>query len=69
MTRISRISNPRATLCAVVLLTAVMLALGAFSAGPADPLSAGVPLAGETATVAPCPDTSAPPSITAHGGR
>ena len=74
MTRISRISNPRATLCAVALLTAVMLTLGAFSA---DPASAAVPLAGETAAAAaecqpaaalPCPyaisDGSAAP-----GGR
>ena len=61
MTRISRISTPRATLFAIALLTVVMLTFGAFSAE--EPASAGA-LAGEPAAAAgecqppmarPCP--------------
>lgn len=67
MTRISRISTPRATLFAFALITVVMLTFGAFSAEEAA--GAGAPagvsvLAGEPATnvgecerpvVPPCP--------------
>ena len=67
MTRISRISTPRATLFAIALLTVVMLTFGAFSAeeaaGAGAPGRVGV-LAGEAAATAgecqppvasPCP--------------
>ena len=67
MTRISRISNPRATLCAVVLLTAVMLAFGAFSAN--EP-TAYMPLAGDSpAAAAECRPVAAPPCPHDVGGR
>ena len=63
MTRISRISTPRATLFAIALLTVVMLTFGSFSAEEAA--SVGV-LAGEAAATtgecqppmaSPCPHT------------
>lgn len=67
MTRISRISTPRATLFAIALITVVMLTFGAFSAeeaaGAGAPGGVGV-LAGEPAATAgesqppkasPCP--------------
>ena len=53
MTRISRISTPRATLFAIALITVVMLTFGAFSAEEAAGTNApgGVSaLAGEPAT-------------------
>ena len=53
MTRISRISTPRATLFAIALITVVMLTFGAFSAeetaGTSAPGGVSV-LAGEPAT-------------------
>ena len=65
MTRISRISTPRATLFAIALITVVMLTFGAFSAEEAARAGAGVStLAGEPETtpgecqpplVPPCP--------------
>lgn len=65
MTRISRISTPRATLFAIALITVVMLTFGAFSAeetaGAGAPVGVGV-LAGEPAAdatiVLPCPLTA-----------
>ena len=59
MTRISRISTPRATLFAIALLTVVMLTFGAFSAEEAA--SAGV-VAGEApATAGECQPPLASP--------
>ena len=61
MTRISRFSNPRATLLAVALLTAVMLVFGAFSAeatreaGVAGQAAADASTCQRT-TQAPCPE-------------
>lgn len=66
MIRISRISNPRATLTAIALLTVVMLTIGAFSA---EETVAGAVLAGESVSTAgpcqrapehPCPHTAIP---------
>ena len=71
MTRISRISTPRATLFAIALITVVMLTFGAFSAEEAAGAGAHGDvsvLAGAPATnvgeceppiVPPCPKTAA----------
>ena len=66
MTRISRISTPRATLFAIALITVVMLTFGAFSAEE----TAGVNvLVGEPATNAGDPlAPMAPPCPSAQGG-
>ncbi|MCY3812404.1 MAG: hypothetical protein OXH15_11465 [Gammaproteobacteria bacterium] len=59
MTRISRISTPRATLFAIALITVVMLTFGAFSAEEAAGVGvlAGEPAADAT-IVLPCPLTA-----------
>ena len=57
MTRISRISTPRATLFAIALITVVMLTFGAFSAEEAVGVLAGEPAADAT-IVLPCPLTA-----------
>lgn len=71
MTRISRISTPRATLFAIALITVVMLTFGAFSAEEAAGTSApgGVSvLAGEPASNAgECQPHMAPPCPLAQG--
>ena len=67
MTRISRISTPRATLFAIALITVVMLTFGAFSAEEGARAGVGT-LAGEPETtsgecqpplVPPCPPAPA----------
>ena len=71
MTRISRISTPRATLFAIALITVVMLTFGAFSAEEAAGASApgGVSvLAGEPATNAgECQTPTSPQPGSARG--
>lgn len=59
MTRISRISAPRATLFAIALLTVVMLTFGAFSAEEAA--SVGVLAGDPAATVGECRPVVASP--------
>lgn len=63
MTRISRISTPRATLFAIALITVVMLTFGAFSAEEAAGAPEGISvLAGEPVTNGECqPPTSPQP--------
>ena len=80
MTRISRISSPRATLFAFALLAIVMLAFGAFSAAsfevtPVFEVGGEATVAGRHSTPAtecrairpPCPHAARPSTVSAIG--